>query len=119
MKWNRIYALFVARNLEFVRDRSSLAWNLLLPILIIFAFAYAFTGDNPEKFKVGLVASAQLERSAPSSGRPATSSSSISTRSTATWSRSSATRSTCCSMPTAVDTGSTAVRRTVTSLKSC
>jgi len=53
--WNRIYALFVARNLEFFRDRSSLAWNLLLPIAIIFVFAYAFNEDNPEKFKVGLV----------------------------------------------------------------
>jgi len=55
MKWNRIYALFVARNLEFVRDRSALAWSLLLPILIIFVFAYAFTDENPEKLKVGLV----------------------------------------------------------------
>ena len=64
MNWRRIYALFVARNLEFVRDRSSLAWNLLLPILIIIGFAYAFTGDSAEKFKVGLVASAQLEPAA-------------------------------------------------------
>ena len=56
MKWNRVYALFVARNLEFVRDRSSLAWSLLLPVLIIVGFAYAFTNDNPEKYKVGLVA---------------------------------------------------------------
>jgi ABC-type multidrug transport system permease subunit len=53
--WNRIYALFVARNLEFVRDRSALAWSVLLPILIIFVFAYAFTEENPEKFKVGLI----------------------------------------------------------------
>lgn len=53
--WNRIYALFVARNLEFVRDRSALAWSVLLPILIIFVFAFAFTEDNPEKFKVGLL----------------------------------------------------------------
>jgi ABC-2 type transport system permease protein len=58
VKWNRIYALFVARNLEFVRDRTALAWTLLLPILIIFVFAYAFTEDNPEKFKVGLIAGA-------------------------------------------------------------
>jgi len=64
VKWKHIYALFVARNLEFVRDRSSLAWNLLLPILIIVGFAYAFTGDNPEKFKVGLIASAALEPAA-------------------------------------------------------
>lgn len=53
--WNRIYALFVARNIEFVRDRSSLAWSLLLPVLIIFVFAYAFSEENPEKFKVGIV----------------------------------------------------------------
>jgi ABC-type multidrug transport system permease subunit len=55
LTWKRIYALFVARNLEFMRDRSALAWNVLLPVLIIFVFAYAFTEDNPEKFKVGLV----------------------------------------------------------------
>jgi len=53
--WNRIYALFVARNLEFIRDQSALAWSVLLPILIIFVFAYAFTEENPEKFKVGLI----------------------------------------------------------------
>ena len=53
--WNRIYALFVARNTEFFRDRSALAWSLLLPVLIIIVFAYAFSDDNPEKFKVGLI----------------------------------------------------------------
>ncbi len=53
--WKRIYALFVARNIEFFRDRSALAWSVLLPVLIIFVFAYAFTEDNPEKFRVGIV----------------------------------------------------------------
>ena len=53
--WNRIYALFVARNLEFFRDRSSLGWNILFPVLVIFVFAYAFNEDNPEKYKVGVV----------------------------------------------------------------
>ena len=62
--WKRIYALFVARNLEYVRDRSSLAWSVLLPVLIIFVFAYAFTGDNPEKFKVVIIKSAALEEPA-------------------------------------------------------
>jgi ABC-type multidrug transport system permease subunit len=60
VKWNRVYALFVGRNIEFMRDRSALAWNLLLPILIIFVFAYAFTEENPEKFKVGLVTADEL-----------------------------------------------------------
>ncbi len=62
--WIRIYALFVGRNLEFFRDRSALAWSIILPILIIFVFAYAFTDDNPEKFKVGIVGAAPLEGAA-------------------------------------------------------
>jgi len=66
--WNRIYALFVARNLEFVRDRSALAWSVLLPVLIIFAFAFAFTDDNPEKFKVGLISGSTLEGAAATFG---------------------------------------------------
>jgi ABC-2 type transport system permease protein len=60
MMWNRMYALFVARNTEFFRDRSALAWSILLPVLIIFVFAYAFTDENPEKFKVAYVASEGL-----------------------------------------------------------
>ena len=57
--WTRIYALFVARNTEFFRDRAALAWSVLLPILIVFVFAYAFSEENPEKFKVALVSAAQ------------------------------------------------------------
>ena len=59
--WNRIYALFVARNLEFFRDRAALAWSVLLPVLIIFVFAFAFTDDNPERFKVGIVGGVDVE----------------------------------------------------------
>ncbi|MDH3635205.1 MAG: ABC transporter permease [Gammaproteobacteria bacterium] len=62
--WNRIYALFVARNLEFIRDRSALAWSVLLPILIIFVFAFAFTEENPEKFKVGVILGDETEGAA-------------------------------------------------------
>ncbi|MCH7882297.1 MAG: ABC transporter permease, partial [Proteobacteria bacterium] len=47
--WTRIYALFVARNTEFFRDRSALAWSVLLTILIVFVFAYAFSDENPER----------------------------------------------------------------------
>ncbi len=53
--WTRIYALFVARNTEFFRDRSALAWSVLLTILIVFVFAYAFSDENPERFRVVLV----------------------------------------------------------------
>ena len=58
--WTRIYALFVARNTEFFRDRSALAWSVLLTILIVFVFAYAFSDENPEKFKVVLVSTAPM-----------------------------------------------------------
>ncbi len=57
--WNRVYALFVARNTEFYRDRSALAWSVLMPVLIIIGFTYAFTEDNPEKFKVAMIAAVQ------------------------------------------------------------
>lgn len=55
MNARRLYALFVARNLEFFRDRSSFAWNLLFPVMMIVAFVFAF-GDGPrESYKVGVV----------------------------------------------------------------
>lgn len=57
MSWSRVYALFVARNIEFFRDHTALAWSILLPVLIILAFAYAFSDENPEKFKVGVTGS--------------------------------------------------------------
>lgn len=63
MMWKRVYALFVARNTEFFRDRSALAWSILLPILIIVVFAYAFTDDNPEKFKVAYLEAAASNQS--------------------------------------------------------
>ena len=61
--FNRIYALFVARNIEFFRDRAALSWSILLPVLLIFGFAYAFTNDNPEKYKVGYISTGSLANS--------------------------------------------------------
>lgn len=51
----RIYALFVARNTEFFRDWGALSWSVALPVLLIFGFAFAFTNDNPVKFKVAYI----------------------------------------------------------------
>jgi ABC-type multidrug transport system permease subunit len=50
----RFFALFVARNKEFVRDRGSLAWSLLFPFLIIIGFSFAFSGQNQDIFKVAV-----------------------------------------------------------------
>ena len=38
----RIWATLYARSLEFVRDRSSLSWNLILPVILVFGLAFVF-----------------------------------------------------------------------------
>ncbi|MDQ7016600.1 MAG: ABC transporter permease [Gammaproteobacteria bacterium] len=48
----RIAALFHARNLEFIRDRASLSWNLLFPALLVLGLAFVFSGDDKSLFKV-------------------------------------------------------------------
>lgn len=50
---NRFIAVFIARNLEFFRDRSTLVWNILFPAFLIFGFAFAFNGNNNSVYKVG------------------------------------------------------------------
>ena len=52
----RIYAIFVSRNREFMRDRSSLAWNLLLPVALVFGLSFAFDGQRDE-YTVGVLQS--------------------------------------------------------------
>ncbi|HUX42015.1 MAG TPA: ABC transporter permease [Rectinemataceae bacterium] len=51
----KFWAVFVARNLEFFRDRSTLIFNLVFPIVLIFGFAYAFPAGGGTSFKIGLV----------------------------------------------------------------
>ncbi len=50
----RLWAILVARNKEFLRDRAALAWNLIFPFLVVFGFAYMFTVDEQDVFKVGV-----------------------------------------------------------------
>ena len=50
----RIYAIFRGRNREFLRDRSSLAWNLLLPVALVFGLSFAFDGQRDE-YTVGVL----------------------------------------------------------------
>lgn len=55
MFFRRFFALLNARNKEFMRDRSSLSWNILMPILIVAGFAFAFTGNFSDQYKVGVL----------------------------------------------------------------
>lgn len=50
----RFLAVFKARNIEFIRDRSALAWSILVPVMLVFGFAFMFTGDAKDVFKVGV-----------------------------------------------------------------
>ena len=54
----RLWAVFVARNKEFLRDRGALAWNLLFPFFVVFGMAFAFNGRNQDVFKVGVLGEA-------------------------------------------------------------
>jgi ABC-2 type transport system permease protein len=51
----RIAAVFAARNREYIRDRSAMAWNFLFPVLVVMGFAYAFSGNPQPLFKVGVL----------------------------------------------------------------
>ncbi len=61
----RLLAVLHARNLEFLRDRATFAWNLLLPIALVVALAIIFSGPERPLFKVGVLhAGATLDREA-------------------------------------------------------
>lgn len=55
MFFKRFLALLNTRNKEFIRDRSSLGWNIIMPVLIVVGFAFAFSGDVGQQFKVGVI----------------------------------------------------------------
>lgn len=44
-----------ARNMEFIRDKSSLGWNILFPLLLVLGFAVVFSGDDKPLYKVGVL----------------------------------------------------------------
>lgn len=55
MRVRRFWALFVCRNYEFLRDRSSVTWNIFFPLSLIAGFAFAFSGPGLALYKVGVL----------------------------------------------------------------
>jgi ABC-2 type transport system permease protein len=53
----KFWAVFKARNMEFFRDKSTLIFNLALPIVLVFGFAFAFPAGGGATFKVATVGS--------------------------------------------------------------
>jgi ABC-2 type transport system permease protein len=54
MRVKRMWALFVARNYEFVRDKAGFGWNILFPFLIVAGFGLLFSSDSRMEFKAGV-----------------------------------------------------------------
>ena len=53
--FRRMLALWHARNLEFVRDRASLSWNIAFPLLLVLGLSLAFSQGQPDQYRVGLI----------------------------------------------------------------
>ncbi len=62
MSLKRFLAALVARNREFLRDRTAVSWNIVMPVLIVMGFAFAFTTDSPDLFKVGIYGKTELAK---------------------------------------------------------
>ena len=60
---HRLLAVLHARNLEFLRDRSTLIFTLLLPVLLVIGMGFVFGGPERPLFKVGVLAP-RIERAA-------------------------------------------------------
>jgi ABC-2 type transport system permease protein len=51
----RLVSVWHARNLEFVRDRATMLFTLLLPIMLVIGMSFVFGKERP-LFKVGVIA---------------------------------------------------------------
>lgn len=54
----RLLSVWHARNLEFLRDRSTLIFTLLLPIMLVVGMSFVFGGKERPLFKVGVLVQA-------------------------------------------------------------
>ncbi|MGA7279517.1 MAG: ABC transporter permease [Desulfocapsaceae bacterium] len=54
MSLKRILIMFRARNKEFFRDKAAFGWNFAFPFLIIVGFGLIFSGENLQRFKIGV-----------------------------------------------------------------
>jgi ABC-type multidrug transport system permease subunit len=54
MSLRRFLAALQARNLEFLRDRTALSWNFMMPVFIVMGFAFMFSTGQEKLYKVAL-----------------------------------------------------------------
>jgi ABC-2 type transport system permease protein len=58
----RLLAVWHARNLEFVRDRSTLLFTLVVPIALVVGMGFVFGGPERPLFKVGVLSTVTQPR---------------------------------------------------------
>ena len=61
----RLLSVFHARNLEFLRDRGTLLFTLLLPVMLVIGMSFVFGGPERPLFKVGVLNGRDAARSHP------------------------------------------------------
>ncbi|MCP4688268.1 MAG: ABC transporter permease, partial [Desulfobacterales bacterium] len=54
MNFKRLWAMFMARNREYFRDRAALGWNFVFPFLLIGGFAVIFGDKSFTEYKIGV-----------------------------------------------------------------
>jgi ABC-type multidrug transport system permease subunit len=59
----RLLSVLHARNLEFLRDRGTMIFTLLLPVMLVIGMGFVFGGPERPLFKVGVLA-AHIDRQA-------------------------------------------------------
>src|SRR5512141_3489056 len=55
MEMKKFLAVLHARNMEFLRDRSALVWNLAMPFMLVIGLAFTFSGGPKDIYKIGIV----------------------------------------------------------------
>jgi ABC-2 type transport system permease protein len=55
MKW--FFALITARSKEFYRDRATLSWTLLFPLIVMLGFSFGYSGKDAPLLRVGILQS--------------------------------------------------------------
>jgi ABC-2 type transport system permease protein len=55
MKIKTVITLIIARNKEFYRDKGSVTWAIMFPLLVMVGITFAFKNQDQELFKIGVL----------------------------------------------------------------
>lgn len=55
------YNVFIANVKEYIRDRATLFWFIVFPLIFVFVFGMAFTGSFEQNFNIGIIVKKDTE----------------------------------------------------------